>query len=57
MVTNINGTRSLFPLGAFTHVGDILSVPALTEQSPFLKTTTTAQLNKGISDEVYEWLP
>ena len=65
IVSNIYNTRtntSLFPLAAFTHVGDILSVPALTEQSPFLKTYTNgiadaAQLNKGISDEVYEWLP
>ncbi len=34
----INATRAntgLFPLGAFTHVGDILRAPALTEQSPF----------------------
>ena len=65
IVSNIYNTRtntSLFPLAAFTHVGDILSVPSLTEQSPFLKTYTngiadTAQLNNGISDEVYEWLP
>src|ERR1035437_4544210 len=65
IVSNIYNTRtntSLFPLAAFTHVGDILSVPSLTEQSPFLKTYTNgiadaAQLNKGISDEVYEWLP
>jgi hypothetical protein len=65
IVTNINYTRSLFPMQAFTHVGDILSVPALTENSLFLNTNTPITgifkkyptLEYGISDEVYEWLP
>jgi hypothetical protein len=57
LVTGINQTRTnlnLFPLQTFTHVGDILAVPALADQSPFL-----AGLNatNGISDEMYEWLP
>ena len=48
--------------GAFEHVGDILSVPQFTEQSPFLKVVTNgvfdvAQQRNGISDEMYEWLP
>jgi hypothetical protein len=56
----INATRantSLFPLGAFTHIGDILRTPALTEQSPFLNWSDPAQQQSGISDELYEWLP
>jgi flagellar basal body-associated protein FliL len=66
-LTNIN----LFPLQVFAHVGDILAVPALTEQSPFINNTsgTTKTSGRtgvsvsysepafGISDEVYEWLP
>ncbi len=61
LVTNINNSRSVFTngdgvVGTFEHKGDILSVAALTEQSPFLN-RTGAQLTKGISDEVYEWLP
>jgi hypothetical protein len=59
IVSNIYNTRTntnLFPLAAFTHVGDILSVPALTEKSPFLN-LAGIQITKGISDEVYEWLP
>jgi hypothetical protein len=56
LVNGINATRAnagLFP-GAFTHVGDIVRTPALTEQSPFLAgLDPTAQ----ISDELYEWLP
>jgi hypothetical protein len=65
--SGINATRanaSLFPSGVFSHVGDILLTPALTAQSPFLNqlpvgnTLTATQIKqKGISDEVYEWLP
>ncbi len=62
IVTNINTIRSTFTnadglVGAFEHTGDILRVPALTEQSPFLNWNNTAQQHAGISDAVYEWLP
>ena len=66
LVTNINTMRAQFKntdglTGVFEHVGDILSTIQLTEQSPFLNlnnsTTGGQQLNFGISDEVYEWLP
>jgi hypothetical protein len=65
LVNGINQTRAntnLFPLQSFTHVGDILSVPQFTEQSPFLRTVTNGiadviQQQNGISDEMYEWLP
>jgi hypothetical protein len=62
LVTNINYMRTTFYTnttsagGSFKHVGDILSVPALTEQSPFLN-TSSPQITNGISDEMYEWLP
>ena len=46
--TNVDGL-----VGSFEHVGDILSVPQLTEQSPFLN---LANVNYN-SDEMYEWLP
>ena len=54
-----NFTRSNDPhgerdFGTFEHKGDILSAALLTEYSPFLNTN---QLNYGISDAVYEWLP
>jgi len=61
--TNINQTRNnqnLFPSGAFVHIGDILSVPSLAEQSPFLNTNisgTYIPMNTGISDDMYESLP
>jgi hypothetical protein len=60
LVNGINQTRAntnLFPLQAFTRVGDILRVPQLTEQSPFLNWNNSAQQQAGISDEMYEWLP
>jgi hypothetical protein len=60
----INATRSLtnlFPFQSFTHVGDILQTPALTELSPFLNRVDPKNLGLqpkyGISDELYEWLP
>ena len=67
IVQGISQTRTntnLFPLQTFTHVGDILSVPQLTEQSPFLHWWNNSpqqpdlfQQTNGISDEMYEWLP
>jgi hypothetical protein len=61
-VNGINQRRTTFTnadglVGMFEHVGDILSVPQLTEQSPFLNRSTGVQLTNGISDEMYEWLP
>ncbi len=62
IVTNINGTRTNFVnvdglKGAFEHIGDILAVPQLSVQSPFLNWNDSIQQANGISDEMYEWLP
>ena len=46
--TNLDGTTN-----TFEHAGDILSVPQLTVQSPFLNLANTNTLN----DQMYEWLP
>jgi len=46
-----------YPGRTFRHTGDILAVPALTTNSPFLNRSTATQLQKGINDAVYEWLP
>ncbi|MDB6018822.1 MAG: hypothetical protein JWR19_3311 [Pedosphaera sp.] len=43
--------------GVFQHVGDILAVPELTTNSPFLNLTTAQQLKRGISDAAYERIP
>ena len=60
----INAARAntnIFPFQSFTHVGDILATPALTKFSPFLNLGSTQigyqQMNYGIRDELYEWLP
>jgi hypothetical protein len=55
----INDVRATFHnpdgvVGAFEHVGYILSVPALTVQSPFL---TGLNPETQVNDEMYEWLP
>jgi hypothetical protein len=58
LVQGINNTRSVLTnldgvTNTFEHVGDILSVPALTVQSPFLYLANT----NYNGDEMYEWLP
>ncbi len=62
LVAGINQTRTNFVnrdglAGSFERAGDILAVPQLTAQSPFLNWNDTAQQTNGISDEMYEWLP
>jgi len=58
IVANINDIRSKTvnvdgTMGVFEHVGDILRVPTLTVQSPFLYPANT----NYNSDAMYEWLP
>jgi len=43
-------------VGSFEHVGDILAVPQLSDQSPFLNTNNVQRQN-GINNEMYDWLP
>jgi hypothetical protein len=62
IVTNINFFRANFVnddglAGSFEHIGDILAVPQLTEQSANLNRTDPIQAAYGINDELYEWLP
>ena len=58
-IANLLGDTNAFPAGVFTHVGDILRVPALTEQSPFINFGGGNDVYQkyDISDELYEWLP
>jgi len=66
IVDGINRTRAstnLFPLQTFPRLGDLLATPELTEASPFLNHGVRGddghnyQLEKGLNDAVYEWLP
>jgi hypothetical protein len=60
LVNGINQTRSnlnFFPNGTFEHLGDILAVPELTDESPFLNRGNNYALYRGLTDAAYEWLP
>jgi hypothetical protein len=45
------------PDQTFHRVGDILATPELTVASPFLNLTNSTQLQRGLSDPVYERIP
>jgi hypothetical protein len=53
----IRSARIAQPNQFFHDVGDILAVPQLTEQSPFLNLNDSVQQQYGISDEAYEIIP
>ena len=58
--TNFVGVDGLH--GVFEHVGDVLSAPQLADASPYLNLVDngaldTAQIQNGVSDEMYEWMP
>jgi hypothetical protein len=60
LVNGINQTRSnlnFFANGTFEHLGDILAVPELTDQSPFLNRSSPNARQRGLNDAAYEWLP
>ncbi len=52
----IQSVRIARPGQIFKSVGDILSVPELTQQSPYLN-KSGAQITNGISDAAYEIIP
>jgi hypothetical protein len=53
----IESARAGQPGGVFHDVGDILVVPQLSDESPFLNWNDTAQQEHGITDEAYEIIP
>jgi len=66
LVAGINAERErtnalggyVHPGGWFKSTGDILSVPQLSDASPFLNlVTNSVVLQRGVSDAAYEWLP
>jgi hypothetical protein len=58
IVQGINNTRTNFLNNSFSHLGDILATPQLTEQSPFLNINNMQTLQAGgLSDEVMERIP
>jgi hypothetical protein len=57
IVDGINRTRARRSSQVFDHTGDILGVPELTVNSPFLDRSTDLQQNYGLSDVAYERIP
>jgi hypothetical protein len=53
----IESARASQPGGFFHDVGDILEVPELSDQSPYLNWNDSTQQQFGISDEAYEKIP
>jgi hypothetical protein len=56
LVNAINRYRASTTNGLFTHAGDILAVPELTLNSPWLR-LTDSQRAYGLTDEAYERIP
>jgi hypothetical protein len=57
-VANSAGPNLIFPGQRFASLGDLLAVPQLTEQSPFLDTSALwSNTAGGLSDEIFESLP
>jgi hypothetical protein len=55
--TNVAGSF-IHPGGQFQTAGDLLSVPELTDKSPFLNLQTNGlSFQRGVNDAAYEWLP
>ncbi len=57
IVTSLMTAQSQRPFGVFRLMGDVLSTPGLTDQSPFLNTASATQVQLGITDEAYEIIP
>jgi hypothetical protein len=53
----VESTRIGQPNQYFTEIGDILAIPQLTVNSPFLNWNDSVQQQRGISDEAYEIIP
>jgi hypothetical protein len=56
MVESINFARQSMPRQTFSRLGQVLSAPALSLDSPFLNRASD-QARFGLSDVVYEWIP
>jgi len=56
-IINTLANPAICPQGVFSHVGDILRVPALSQSSPFLNQSDLEHVEYDISDEMYESLP
>ena len=49
--------HELLPQWRLRQLGDVLAVPELTDQSPFLNQSTAMARTRGLTDAAYEWIP
>lgn len=56
-IQDTRNNTNLFPNQVFSHLGDVLATPALTDQSPFLPWNDPTANRTQINDSMYEWLP
>jgi len=57
LASAIQSARVNQPGQFFAGIGDILAIPQLAEQSPFLNVSSAVQRTNGISDQAYEAIP
>lgn len=57
VANSVEAARTAQPGQFFTDVGDILAIPQLTVNSPFLNWNDGVQQQRGINDEAYEIIP
>lgn len=57
VVASIFATRAGQGGGVFRDIGELLAAPALSLASPWLNQSSSAQLQRGLTDEAYECLP
>ena len=57
IVGGVINARAKRPGGVFGRLGDVLSTPELTVNSPYLNISTPLQLQAGLDDRAVEWIP
>lgn len=57
IVDGIRRWRTAHPYGVFNYLGEVLSAPELTVQSPYLNWQSQRQYENGIDDAAYERIP
>ena len=57
VASSVQAARTTQPRRFFTDVGDILAIPQLSVNSPFLNWNDGVQQKRGINDEAYEIIP
>jgi hypothetical protein len=57
VAASIFATRAGQGGGVFRGLGELLAAPALSLTSPWLNQSSSAQLQRGLTDEAYEYLP